>query len=220
MKFRHAWHGINHLIYKGEIMYVLAINGSPRRGGNTEMLLQNALKPLEKAGWKAEYIKIGGKAIRGCIACGKCREKQNMQCAAHKDIFNEIMAKMVDADALILGSPTYFTDVSSEMKALLDRSGYVALANGRAFQGKIGAAVVAVRRAGATHVFDTINHMFLMNQMLVPGSTYWNLGIGRDKGEVAEDTEGLNNMQNLGETIAWLGAAIEPHKHTFPAPVG
>lgn len=200
-------------------MYVLAINGSPRKGGNTEMLLHSALKPLEKSGWKTEYVRVGGKPIRGCIACGKCFEKKNMQCAAHKDIFNEIMAKMVSADALILGSPTYFTDVSSEMKALLDRSGYVAIANGRVFQGKIGAAVVAVRRAGATHVFDTINHMFLMNQMIVPGSTYWNLGIGHDKGEVAEDTEGLNNMQNLGETIAWLGAAIEPHKHTFPAPV-
>jgi multimeric flavodoxin WrbA len=200
-------------------MYVLAVNGSPRKGGNTEMLLQAALKPLEKSGWKTEYVKVGGKPIRGCIACGKCFEKKDMKCAAHKDIFNEIMAKMVEADALILGSPTYFTDVSSEMKALLDRSGYVAIANGRAFQGKIGAAVVAVRRAGATHVFDTINHMFLMNQMIVPGSTYWNLGIGRDKGEVAADTEGLNNMQNLGETIAWLGAAIEPHKKTFPGPV-
>ncbi|HKJ64074.1 MAG TPA: flavodoxin family protein, partial [Desulfopila sp.] len=95
---------------------------------------------------------------------------------------------------------------------------YVALANGRIFQGKIGAAVVAVRRAGAVHVFDTINHMFLMNQMLVPGSTYWNLGMGREKGEVADDAEGLNNMKNLGETIAWLGAAIAPHKKDFPAP--
>lgn len=141
-----------------------------------------------------------------------------MRCSAHDDLFNDVFTKMATADALILGSPTYFTDVSSEMKAILDRSGYVALANGRVFQGKIGAAVVAVRRAGAVHVFDTINHMFLMNQMLVPGSTYWNLGLGRGKGEVADDAEGLNNMKNLGETIAWLGAAIAPHKKDFPAP--
>jgi multimeric flavodoxin WrbA len=150
------------------------------------------------------------------MACGKCREKQNMKCVVDTDVFNDIMEKMVKADALILGSPTYFTDVSAEMKALLDRSGYVALANGRIFRGKIGAAVVAVRRAGATHVYDTINHMFLMNQMIVPGSTYWNLGVGRDRGEVEQDAEGLRNMKNLGETIAWLGAAMAPHMASFP----
>lgn len=201
-------------------MYALAICGSPRKGGNTEILLKNTLKPLEAAGWDVEFVQIGGKAIRGCLACGKCREKKNMQCIIDNDIFNELMAKMAKADALILGSPTYFTDVSAEMKALLDRSGYVALANGRVFRGKIGAAVVAVRRAGATHVYDTINHMFLMNQMIVPGSTYWNLGIGRDKGDVEGDEEGLRNMQNLGETIAWLGAAMAPHMESFPEVAG
>jgi len=199
-------------------MYALAINGSPRKNGNTEMLLNAALQPLAAAGWQTELVTVGGKPVRGCIACGKCWEKKDMRCSAHDDLFNDVFTKMATADALILGSPTYFTDVSSEMKAILDRSGYVALANGRVFQGKIGAAVVAVRRAGAVHVFDTINHMFLMNQMLVPGSTYWNLGLGRGKGEVADDAEGLNNMKNLGETIAWLGAAIAPHKKDFPAP--
>lgn len=197
-------------------MYALAINGSPRKGGNTEILLKNVLQPLQQAGWDTEFVQVGGKAVRGCMACGKCREKQNMQCVIDNDVFNETMAKMVKADALILGSPTYFTDVSAEMKAILDRSGYVALANGRVFRGKIGAAVVAVRRAGATHVYDTINHMFLMNQMIVPGSTYWNLGVGRDKGDVEGDAEGLRNMKNLGETIAWLGAAMAPHKGSFP----
>lgn len=197
-------------------MYALAICGSPRKGGNTEILLKNVLKPLEQKGWETSYIQVGGQPIRGCLACGKCREKQNMQCAVDTDIFNEVMARMVKADAIILGSPTYFTDVSAEMKALIDRSGYVALANGRIFRGKIGAAVVAVRRAGATHVYDTINHMFLMNQMIVPGSTYWNLGVGRDRGEVEQDAEGLRNMKNLGETIAWLGAAMAPHMASFP----
>ncbi len=201
-------------------MYALAINGSPRKNGNTEMLLNAALEPLAAAGWQTELIQVGGKPVRGCIACRKCWEKKNMQCIAHDDLFNEVFSKMAAADALLLGSPTYFTDVSSEMKAILDRSGYVALANDRVFRGKIGAAVAAVRRAGAVHVFDTINHMFLMNQMIVPGSTYWNLGVGRDKGDVAGDAEGLNNMKNLGETIAWLGAAIAPHKKDFPAPAG
>ena len=197
-------------------MYVVAINGSPRKGGNTETLLKTVLEPLAAAGWQTEMVQVGAKNIRGCIACGKCREKQNLRCVVDNDIFNELMEKMVKADAIILGSPTYFADVSAEMKALLDRSGYVALANGRAFRGKIGAAVVAVRRAGAIHVFDTINHMFQINQMIIPGSTYWNLGIGRDKGEVEQDQEGLRNMRNLGETIAWLGAAIAPHKASFP----
>lgn len=198
------------------MMYALAINGSPRKGGNTEILLNTVLEPLKEAGWETESVQIGGKPIRGCIACGKCGEKKNMKCIQDKDIFNEIMEKMVRADALILGSPTYFTDVTAEMKALLDRAGYVALANGRIFKGKIGAAVVAVRRAGATHVYDTINHMYQINQMIIPGSTYWNLGIGRDKGAVCEDTEGLTNMTNLGEIIHWLGTAIAPHKEKFP----
>jgi len=197
-------------------MYAVAINGSPRKGGNTEILLSHALEPLKESGWDTELIQVGGKTMRGCKACGKCMENKDMQCIQKKDIFNETMEKMVRADAMILGSPTYFTDVSSEMKALLDRSGFVSLANDRAFRGKIGAAVVAVRRAGATHVFDTINHMYLMSQMIVPGSTYWNLGMGLDKGDVKADEEGLMNMKSLGENIAWLGKAIKPHMDTFP----
>lgn len=197
-------------------MYVLAVNGSPRKGGNTEILLKQALAPLKDAGWDTELVKIGGKPIRGCLACGKCFEKKNMRCAQDKDMFNEVMEKMLRADAMLLGSPTYFADVSSEMKALMDRSGYVSIANGRAFKGKIGAAVVAVRRAGAVHVFDTINHMFMISQMIVPGSTYWNMGYGLDKGDVKSDGEGLANMTNLGQTIAWLGKCIKPHLESFP----
>jgi len=197
-------------------MYAIAINGSPRKGGNTETLLNHVIEPLEAAGWETEMVRIGGKSMRGCTACGTCFEKKDGLCILKKDSFNETMAKMVRADAIILGSPTYFTDVTAELKALLDRSGMVALANDRAFRGKIGAAVVAVRRGGATHVFDTINHMFMMSQMIVPGSTYWNFGQGLNKGDVLEDAEGLANMKNLGETIAWLGKAMAPHKESFP----
>ena len=198
-------------------MYALALNGSPRKGGNTEILLQATLAPLAEKGWRTELIQVGGRPIRGCMACGKCHENAELKCAITSDIFNEVMAKMLEADAIILGSPTYFTDVTAELKAIIDRSGYVSVAGGRAFRGKIGAAVVAARRAGATHVYDSINHMFLMNQMIVPGSTYWNLGIGRERGEVRGDGEALANMHNLGETIAWLGAAIAPHLVSFPA---
>ena len=104
------------------------------------------------------------------------------------------------------------------MKALIDRAGFVALANGGALRGKIGAAVVAVRRGGATHVFDTINHMFLLSSMIVPGSIYWNLGIGSDKGQVLDDEEAMRNMNHLGQAIAWLGKAIASVPDAFPIP--
>jgi multimeric flavodoxin WrbA len=189
----------------------VAINGSPRQGGNTEILLKKALAPLAAAGWETELIQLGGATLRGCRACFQCFERKNSQCSQKDEFFNHCLAKMLAADAILLGSPTYFTDVSAEMKALLDRSGLVAVANGGLFRGKIGAAVVAVRRGGGTHAFDTINHMFLMSGVIVPGSTYWNLGFGREKGEVLQDNEAARNMDDLGRTIAWLGEAIHQH---------
>jgi multimeric flavodoxin WrbA len=192
-------------------MKAVAINGSPRRGGNTEILLKKALAPLSAAGWETELIQLGGANIRGCRACFQCFERKNSQCGQKDEFFNDCLAKMLAADAMLLGSPTYFTDVSAEMKALLDRAGLVAVANGGLFRGKIGAAVVAVRRGGGTHAFDTINHMFLMSGVIVPGSTYWNLGFGREKGEVLQDNEAARNMDDLGRTIAWLGEAIHQH---------
>src|SRR5512136_1608172 len=197
-------------------MKAVAINGSPRKGGNTEILLKKVLAPLAAAGWETELIQLGGAPIRGCRACYHCFDAKDSQCGQKDDAFNPCFEKMIAADAIILGSPTYFTDVSSEMKALLDRAGLVALANGGLFRGKIGAAVVAVRRGGGTHAFDTINHMFLMSGAIVPGSTYWNLGFGLDKGEVKRDEEALRNMRDLGETIAWLGEAIRHNPARAP----
>lgn len=199
-------------------MKAVAMNGSPRAGGNTEALLKKVLAPLAEAGWETEYLQIGGRPVRGCTACFKCFEKQNLRCVIEQDGMNSYLEKIFQADAVILGSPTYFTDVTAEMKALLDRAGLVAVANGGALQGKIGAAVVAVRRGGGTHVFDTINHMFLMSSMIVPGSSYWNLGFGLAKEEVLGDEEGMNNMNHLGKTIAWLGSAIKSSSEPFPAP--
>jgi len=197
-------------------MNVVAINGSPRKNGNTHTLLSKVLEPLAEAGWQTELVQLGGKNIHGCRSCYKCMEKKDLRCVFEDDVFNGVMEKMVAADAVILGSPTYFTDVSAELKALIDRSGFVAYANGHAFRGKIGAAVVAVRRGGGTHVYDTINHMYLMSGMLVPGSTYWNLGFGLGEGEVLGDAEGLANMRHLGEMIAWLGQAVKPAMHAYP----
>lgn len=197
-------------------MYAVAINGSPRRQGNTEMLLNKVLEPLIANGWQTECIQLGGQNISGCIACGQCGKNKDMRCAINSDGFNEIFEKLAKCDAMILGSPTYFSDVTAHMKALLDRAGYVALMNKRAFKGKIGAGVVAVRRGGATHAFDSINHMFLMSAMVVPGSLYWNIGYGLNKQDVENDEEGLRNMHQLGMAIDWLGKAIVPVRENYP----
>lgn len=197
-------------------MYALAINGSPRKGGNTETLLKETLRPLEENGWKTEIIQIGGKPMRGCVACRGCFKNKDNKCVLKNDIFNAIMEKMIAADAIIIGTPTYFTDVTAEIKALIDRAGYVSIANGRNLRGKIGAGVVAVRRAGSTHAFDTINHLFQITQMIIPGSTYWNMGIGLNKQDVINDQEGIKTMVNLGKAIDWLGKAIVPIRDKYP----
>lgn len=185
-------------------MKALAINGSPRKGGNTEILLRKILEPLAAAGHKTDYVQVGGTRIRGCTACGACGRLKNKRCVIEDDIFNLAFAKMLDADAIVIGSPVYFADVTAETKALIDRAGRVARTNGGLLGRKIGAAAVAARRGGAIHAVDAINHLFLANQMVVPGSTYWNFGLGRDPGDVLADEEGLANMKDLGEQIAWL----------------
>jgi multimeric flavodoxin WrbA len=191
-------------------MKAIAFNGSPRTGGNTEFLLRKVLEPISEAGIETELVQIGDKPVRGCIACYKCRENKNSRCAIDTDMINECIGKMIQADAIILGSPTYFAGMTSEMKALIDRAGFVAGSNGRLFARKIGAGVVVHRRGGATSVLDSINHMFLISRMIVPGSTYWNFGVGREKGEVENDAEALANMKDLGETIAWLVKRLRP----------
>lgn len=196
-------------------MYVIGFNGSPRKGGNTETALENVLAPLREKGWETEIIQVGGKNIKGCLACNKCFEKQDGKCI-QKDIFNELMEKIQKADALVFGSPTYFADVTPELKALLDRTGYVALANGHSLRGKIGAAVTVDANSGAIHAYDSINHMFLMSQMIVPGSVSWNNARGYEKGEVEKDESSLAGLKNLGEVINWLGNAIKPSIGSFP----
>jgi multimeric flavodoxin WrbA len=185
-------------------MKVIAFNGSARKEGNTSILINYVLDELQKRGIETETFNLRGKKIHGCIACQKCFENKDQRCSVTNDVLNECIEKMLEADGIILGSPTYFTDVSTEMKALIDRAGYVAKANGDMFRRKVGAAVVAVRRAGSIHVFSTINNFFLISQMIIPGSSYWNMGIGRDKGEVEKDEEGIGTMKLLGENMGWL----------------
>lgn len=185
-------------------MKVIAFNGSARKDGNTSLLLNAVLKELEAEGIGTEVYSLAGKPIQGCIACYKCFQNKNRKCAVEKDIINECIAKMDAADGILLGSPTYFADLSASMKALIERCGMVSRANGDMFKRKVGAGVVAVRRMGAYHVFSSLNAFFLIGQMIVPGSSYWNMGRGREIGEVNADEEGMKTMQQLGQNMAWL----------------
>ncbi len=185
-------------------MRVVGFNGSARKDGNTAILINYVFRELEAEGIETEMVQLSGEDIRGCRACFECFNNKDGHCAFDDDYLNQCIDMMSSADGIILGSPTYFTDVSAEMKALIDRAGLVAKANSDMFKRKVGAAVVAVRRAGSIHVFDTINHFFTISQMIIPGSTYWNMGFGLDKGDVEKDEEGIQIMKVLGQKMAWL----------------
>lgn len=183
---------------------VVAINGSPREGGNTEIMLNAALEPLKEAGVETKIIQVGGKNIHGCRGCWACGKTANRKCVFNDDIVNDILENLFSADAIIFGTPSYYGNMTPELKALIDRAGIVASANGKLFRHKVGAAVIAERRGGGSFIQASIHEMMLMNEMIIPGSTYWNFGFGRNKGEVSEDTEAMANMKNLGENILML----------------
>ena len=185
-------------------MKVVAFNGSARKDGNTGILLGYVLRELQAEGIDTELVPLAGKKIHGCIACRECFGRKDGRCAQKDDDGNALIQKMVEADGILLGSPTYVADVSPEIKALIYRACMVTRANGGVLRRKVGAAVIAVRRAGAMHAFDALNHFFLISEMIIPGSSYWNIGIGREKGEVEQDAEGIETMQTLGRNMAWL----------------
>jgi multimeric flavodoxin WrbA len=185
-------------------MKVVAFNGSPRKDGNTNSMIRRVLSVLESEGIETELVQLAGQQIHGCTACGTCGKIKNQECKIVKDKVNLYIKKMVEADGIILGSPTYFSNMTPELKALCDRAFYVAMQNDDLFKRKVGAAVVAVRRAGAIPTFDALNHYFLISQMIIAGSSYWNVGIGRGKGEVEKDEESIEIMDDLGKNMAWL----------------
>ena len=191
---------------------VIAFNGSARKRGNTATLIDIVLDELRNEGNDTEMYDLAGKPIKGCIACYKCFKNKDGRCSVDDDVLNECMSRMVEADAILLGSPTYFANVSASMKALIERSGMVARANNDMLKRKVGAAVVAVRRAGAVHVFSSLNYFFFISQMIVPGSSYWNLGFGGEPGEVKSDSEGIRTMKTLGQNMAWLLKKIQGKK--------
>lgn len=184
-------------------MKVVAFNGSPRKNGNTHILVQTLFEPLREAGFDCEEIKVGGIAVHGCKACGACSEVKG-QCIQKDDPMNEWINIMREADAIILASPTYFANVTTEMKALIDRSGYVLLKAGGLLRRKVGAPVVAQRRCGAIQVYNALMAFYGINEMVVPMSSYWNMGFGGSEGDVVNDNEGLATMKNLGINMAWV----------------
>jgi multimeric flavodoxin WrbA len=184
-------------------MKVIAFNGSPRKRGNTYYAIQMVFKELKKEGIKTELVQLGGTGIKGCKACYACFKKKNKRCIQN-DKLNTFIEKMIEAEGIIIGSPTYFSNVSTEVKALIERAGLVAIANDHLFKRKVGAAVVAVRRAGATHVYSSVNFFFGIGQMIIPGSSYWNLGIGLNPGDILKDKECATTFRDLGQNMAWL----------------
>ncbi len=189
---------------EGNMSKVVAFNGSSRRDGNNAILLNLVLDELRKDGIETELIQLSGETLSGCIVCYKCAENRDQKCAVLKDRVNEYIAKMQQSEGILLGSPTYISDMTANMKALIERSTIVSRSNGDLFKRKVGAAVITVRRAGSTHVLSSVNYFFLINQMMIPGSSYWNMGIGRNPGEVKNDAEGIQTMKTLGQNMAWL----------------
>jgi len=185
-------------------MKVVAFNGSPRADGNTAHMLKFVLSELKKEGIDTEFVQVGGELIHGCKACGACRQNKDMKCVIKDDKMNSWIQKMAGADGILIGSPTYFAGLTPETKALIDRCGYVSRSNGNFLKRKVGAAVAVARRAGAVNVFDSINHFFTICEMIIPGSSYWNLSLSMAPGDFEKDNEANGTMRTLAENMAWL----------------
>jgi multimeric flavodoxin WrbA len=185
-------------------MKVVAFNGSSRKDGNTAILLRRVLAELEAVGIETELVQLYNKRLSGCTACLRCAETKDNRCSGVKDDgLNDCIARMLAADGIIIGSPTYYANCTAATQALLERAGYATRKTGNPLARKVGAGVVAVRRAGAIHALDSINHWFLINEMIVVGSSYWNIGVGREIGAVEADEEGMQTMATLGRHMAW-----------------
>ena len=186
-------------------MKVVAFNGSGRKQGNTHLLLKIVLDEIQQEGIETELVEMPGREpVQGCVACYRCMQQKNMKCSIETDPFNEYFEKISKAEGLLLGSPVYFSDITAGMKGLIERCGMVGRANGNVLRRKVGAGVLAVRRAGSNHAFSSMNYLFLISEMIVPGSSYWNMAIGRNPGDVLEDAEGIATMKTLGKNMAWL----------------
>ena len=185
-------------------MHAVAISGSPRKSGNTETLLQRCLDGLRAKGITGDLISLRDKTVKGCRACAMCSRNRDKQCNTKDDDFHPIFAAMQKADIIVVGSPVYFGSATPEMMALLDRAGYVSRANGHLFSRKLGGPIAVARRAGHNFTYAQLMFWFTINDMIVPGSTYWNVGLAAQPGKIAEDEECLRTIDRFAENLAWL----------------
>lgn len=198
-------------------MKVIAINGSPKKEGNTYHALNIVGEQLQEAGIDFEILHIGNKNFHGCMACGKCAVNKDERCNITTDDLNAHLQEIKKADGILLGSPVYYSGIAGTAKSFFDRLFYVAGANNNLFRHKVAASVVAVRRTGGSFTFDSLNHYLLYAETIMATSCYWNIIHGRTPGEVLQDAEGVQTMRVLGKNMAWLlkmkeatAASIEP----------
>jgi multimeric flavodoxin WrbA len=185
-------------------MRVLGISGSPRRGGNTDTLIDTALTVLADEGLETEFLSLADRPIKPCMACAGCFKSEEIRCVQEDPAFEGLIAKFAAADGILIGSPVYFGSATPQTMALLDRVGYVARHHPQLLRRKVGAAIVVARRAGQNFTLAQLNYFFLISEIIIPGSTYWNIAIGREKGEVLSDAEGMETIRTLAHNMAWL----------------
>jgi len=185
-------------------MKVLGISGSPRPGGNTDTLVQIALDVLAGEGMTTEFLSLADRPVKPCVACGGCSAAETAHCVQEDPAFDGMIERFTEADGVLVGSPVYFGSATPQTMALLDRVGYVSRHGSNFLRRKVGAAVVVGRRAGQNFTLAQINYFFLISEMIVPGSTYWNIAFGREKGQVKQDLEGIDTIRKLAENMAWV----------------
>jgi len=189
-------------------LLAIAICGSPRKDGNTEHLLRHCLERLASRGATVELLPLRDKRIEPCRGCSTCARRKDGSCGIEGDDFPPLLARMRAADAIVVGSPVYFGSATPQLMALLDRAGYVSRQNGGFFSRKLGGPIVVARRAGHNFTFAQLLFWFMINDMVVPGSSYWNVAHAREPGEVAKDEEGLATVERFADNLAWLGGRL------------
>jgi multimeric flavodoxin WrbA len=190
-------------------MKAIAICGSPRTGGNTELLLERCLAVLQDHHIGTELIRLAECWVEPCRACSACIDNRNNACVMTDDDFPMVYGKMLEADIIVVGSPVHFGSATPQTMALLDRAGYVARANGNPLSRKMGGPIVVARRAGQNFTFAQLLLWYMINGLIVPGSTYWNIAFGRAAGDVDNDAEGLDTVTHFAENLAWLAAKLQ-----------
>jgi multimeric flavodoxin WrbA len=196
-------------------MKVIAVNGSPKSDGNTAQVLRAMMDILAEEGIDSELIQVGGQLIHGCVGCGYCHTSERSLCVFRDDIVDDAALKLRDAHGIILGAPTYYAGIPGDMKAFLDR---VFFSSSRYFKYKVGTAVTVVRRAGGVDVVHQLMNFFNLAETITPPSQYWTVAYGMDKGEILQDSEGMQTVRKNARAMAWLIKVIEAGKATIPSP--